>query len=174
VATGVVLWHFRGVYAAWNWRPTWFAWLIGGGVFAIWLFLERLQGPGEVTMSFARLEEHGLAWAVTWTIFRVLGSVLTIPIAEELAFRGYLLRRFISNDVANVPAGQFTWFSFIASSVLFGALHSRWLAGSIAGMLFALALYRHGRLADAVWAHMIANLLIAGYVLVTGDWTMWE
>jgi membrane protease YdiL (CAAX protease family) len=53
------------------------------------------------------------------------------------------------------------WFSFLLSPVRFGLLHNRWLAGIIAGMLFALALYRCGQLGDAVVAHVTANALIA-------------
>ena len=61
--------------------------------------------------------------AVAWLIFRVPGSAVTVPIAEELAFRGYLLRRLISADFDRLSLIRFTWLSFFASSVLFGVLH---------------------------------------------------
>jgi len=109
-----------------------------------------------------------------WLFLLVVGYVVAVPLAEELAFRGYLTRRFISADFDEVPLGRFTWFSFLASSVVFGLLHHpRFVAGVAAGMLFALALYRRGSLGDAVLAHATANALIAGYVLTTGDWSMW-
>jgi membrane protease YdiL (CAAX protease family) len=57
--------------------------------------------------------------------------------------------------------------------VLFGALHARWLAGALAGMLYAVAVYRRGELADAVLAHATTNALIAAYVLATGTWSLW-
>jgi CAAX prenyl protease-like protein len=114
-------------------------------------------------------------WRATcWLLFRVLGSVLTVPLAEELAFRGYLTRRLIRADFQEVPLGRFTWLSFLISSAVFGALHGRWLAGTLAGMIYALALYRRGRLADAVLAHATTNALIAAYVLTTGTWSLWE
>jgi CAAX prenyl protease-like protein len=69
--------------------------------------------------------------------------------------------------------GKFTWFSFILSSVVFGILHGRWFAGTLAGLVFALVLYRHKRLSDPIWAHAITNGLIAAYVLSTSTWTMW-
>jgi CAAX prenyl protease-like protein len=115
----------------------------------------------------------GTGWATVWLVFRVIGSVITVPIAEELAFRGYLCRRLIASDFQDVPMGKFTWFSFVLSSVLFGILHGRWFAGTLAGLAFALVLYRHKRLSDAVWAHAITNALIAVYVLSTATWTMW-
>jgi membrane protease YdiL (CAAX protease family) len=51
------------------------------------------------------------------------------------------------------------------SSVLFGVLHGRWLAGTLAGIGYALAFRQRGQLVDAVVAHMTTNALIATYVL---------
>ena len=111
--------------------------------------------------------------AVAWLAFRVVGSAVTVPIAEELAFRGFLIRRLISPDFEAVSLRKFTLLSFLVSSVLFGALHGRWLAGVAAGMLYATAVYRRGRIADAVVAHAVTNALIAAAVLVGGQWTLW-
>jgi len=73
-----------------------------------------------------------------------------------------------------VPVGQFTWLSFIVSSVAFGALHGQaWLAGVVVGMLFAGALAWRRSLADAVVAHATTNALLCGYVIATGSWTQW-
>jgi membrane protease YdiL (CAAX protease family) len=58
--------------------------------------------------------------------------------------------------------------------VAFGALHGRWLAGTLAGLCYALALYRRGRLGDAVLAHATTNALIAADVLATGTWSLWS
>ena len=49
-----------------------------------------------------------------------------------------------------------------------------WLAGTIAGMSFALALYQRRALGDAVLAHATTNGLIAVYVLTTGRWSVWS
>jgi CAAX prenyl protease-like protein len=111
--------------------------------------------------------------AAGWLFCRVLGSVVTVPMAEELAFRGFLSRRLIAADFQDVSPGRLTGLSFLGSSLAFGLLHQRWVAGTLAGMLFALAYARRGRLADAVLAHATANALIAAWVLVTGDWSVW-
>lgn len=51
-----------------------------------------------------------------------------------------MIRRCIAEDTESVPEGQFSWFSFLASSAAFGFLHGdAWLAGIVAGMLFAAA-----------------------------------
>jgi CAAX prenyl protease-like protein len=89
-------------------------------------------------------------------------------VVEELAFRGYLNRRLIAADFQSVPPTRFTWLSFAASSLLFGALHgANWLPCCLAGMLFALALYHRGRLGDAITAHVTTNSLLALYGLVS-------
>jgi CAAX prenyl protease-like protein len=111
--------------------------------------------------------------AGVWLTFRVIGAVITAPLAEELAFRGYLTRRLIKADFRDVPPGQFRPSSFLVSSVLFGALHGRWLAGTLAGMFYALALYRRRKLSDAVLAHATTNALIAADVLLAGAWPLW-
>jgi len=68
----------------------------------------------------------------------------------------------------------FSCWSFVVSSLLFGALHGGlWRAGTIAGMTFALALYQRRAIGDAVVAHAPTNGLIAMYVLATGRWSMW-
>src|SRR4029077_6171045 len=108
-----------------------------------------------------------------WLFFRVVGAVVTVPIAEELAFRGYLLRKLIADDFEQVPLDRFTWVSFLASSILFGVLHGQWLAGILAGMVFSAAQYRRGFLADAVVAHSVSNALLSAYVLTTHDWSLW-
>jgi len=113
------------------------------------------------------------SWRIAWLVFRVVGSVLTVPFAEELAFRGYLTRRLISTDTDEVPLGQFSWLSFVVSSVLFGLLHGSYLAGTLAGMAYALALYRRRVLGDAILAHAVTNALIAALVLVGGRWSLW-
>jgi CAAX prenyl protease-like protein len=97
-----------------------------------------------------------------------------VPLAEELAFRGYLIRKLTAKDFENVPLGQFSWFSFMATSVLFGLMHERWVAGILAGMGYALALYRRGQLGDAVIAHMTTNALIAVFVLTQAKWSLWS
>lgn len=112
--------------------------------------------------------------AAGWLLFRVAGSVITAPLAEELAFRGYLTRRLVASDFASVALGRFTWVSFLFSSALFGVMHNSWLAGTLAGMIFAVALYRRSSLADAVVAHSTANGLLAAYALASGDWSLWN
>jgi len=109
-----------------------------------------------------------------WLTFRVAGSVLIVPFVEKLAFRGYLLRRLAGQDDDDLSPGRYAWLPFLVSSVAFGLLHTRVLAGTLAGIAYALAYYRRGKLADAVVAHMVTNGLIALLVLIRGEWSLWS
>ena len=139
----------------------------------IWMLLEPNVDSSKTALSQG-LAELTSGSAAVWLVFRVLGSVITVPLAEELAFRGYLIRKLIAKDFENVPLGQFTWFSFLLTSVLFGLLHERWFAGTLAGMGYALALYHRRQLGDAVIAHMTTNALIAIFVLTQARWSLWS
>jgi exosortase E/protease (VPEID-CTERM system) len=175
LAGAVVLWVFRRHYANLGWGVSWTAVAIGIGVFFLWIGLHPAL-PQETSPDLLALGKAwgGLVGVTAWLLMRALGSVVIIPLAEELAFRGYLTRRLQAADFQEIPLGRFTWFSFLASSILFGALHSQFLAGTLAGLAYALALYRRGRIGDAVAAHATTNALLTGYVLLTGRWSLWN
>lgn len=173
-AVTAVLGLFWREYASWLWSWSWTAAGAGAAAFGLWILLEPAPADGEASALADGLARLPLGVAVFWLVCRVLGSVAVVPLAEELAFRGYLTRRLQATRFEDVAPGRFTWFSFTASSVLFGVMHQgRWLAGAVAGMLYALALYRRGRVADAVVAHATTNALLAAYVLTTGNWSLW-
>ena len=118
------------------------------------------------------LKEIGPAAAALWLVARGLGTIVLVPVAEEFAFRGYLYRRIVSRDFHLVAATTFSWSALIISSVLFGLLHERWFAGTIAGALFGLCMLRTGRLSDAIAAHATANALIFAWALAAQDWSL--
>ncbi len=175
-AVGATLLFFCRSYAAWNWSWSWGAVGLGVLVFGLWLGFEYFPGSTARTSALGSdLASLPRGWAACWLVFRVLGSVLIAPFAEELAFRGYLMRRLLHPDFEKVPATQFSWFALFVSSALFGVLHpGRWLAGTLAGLLYGLAVYRRGNVLDAVLAHATTNALIVLYVLTTGSWTLWS
>jgi CAAX prenyl protease-like protein len=144
----------------------------GAAAFAIWL---ALMPAGSTSDHWPRELVGSSLWAPAWLLMRVLGYVVTVPIAEELAFRGFLTRRLLRADFYNIPVGAWSCIPFLLSSLLFGALHGRfWLPGTIAGMFFAVALYRRRVLGDAVLAHATTNGLLVLYVFVTGEWSAWS
>ena len=146
-AAAVALWAFRTRYSTLDWRVGWLGPAIGVAVFLIWIGLDRLTSVSVATAMPAALGASSGAARITWLSFRVLAATITVPIAEELAFRGFLLRRLVSQDFESVSFTRFTWFALVVSSVLFGALHgSRWPAGIVAGLLYSYAVIRRGRI----------------------------
>jgi len=170
VAVAAVLWRLRGdlPWQSFRIRPA--AVAIGAATFAVWMALTPVADAGTGDDP----NVLGWPWSAAWLVVRVVGATVTVPIAEELFFRGFVIRRCIGPDVDAVPVGAFTWLSFLLSSVAFGVLHGdAWVAGTLAGMLFALALYTRRSLDDAVVAHATTNALLSGYVVATGSWSQW-
>jgi CAAX prenyl protease-like protein len=150
---------------------TWLPILNGVIVFAVWVGLVW-DADGSRGMPEA-LRAAPPAMAVIWIIFRVFGSVITVPIVEELAFRGYLMRRLAVPDFASVPLRSVPFWCVAASSLAFGLMHQQWLAGILAGGAYAFAARSHNRLRDAVLAHAVTNGLIAFTVLSRDAWWLW-
>jgi exosortase E/protease (VPEID-CTERM system) len=168
LAVAWALFRYRKQYRTFDWSFGWLAPIAGTAVFGLWIALDRLS-PTPATSGIS--PGHGAAW-VAWLVFRTLGATVTVPIAEELAFRGFLLRRFDSSDFQTVTSAS--WFAIVLSSVAFGLLHGeRWLAGTIAGVIYAAALLRRRSIGDAIAAHATTNALIAGWVLIGGQWQLW-
>jgi exosortase E/protease (VPEID-CTERM system) len=173
-AAGAALFYFRRKYTELDWRSGWAAPAAGAGVFGIWLVLDLMTGTGSESVTRAGLAALSTPARVTWIVFRTLAATITVPIAEELAFRGFLLRRLMSPDFEKVDFRSLSLFSVIVSSVAFGILHgNRWLAGTIAGVVYALTLRHRGRIGDAVVAHGITNALLTAWVLLSGNWQLW-
>lgn len=157
-----------------SWPVSWHAPLIGALTFAMWWALIPARDPQDVQLFRHELAALPPAASTAWLALRVVGSCLIVPIAEELAFRAFLLRRLIARDFLEVPKTQLTALSFIGSSVAFGLLHGRdWLAATLAGAAYALAQRVRGRTSDAVVAHAVTNALIAFSVLGLGAYWLW-
>jgi exosortase E/protease (VPEID-CTERM system) len=174
LAAGSALWFFRRKYADLNWRFGWLAPAIGGLVFAGWLAMDRFAGVHPDNGIASGLAAISPFARTLWLGLRVLGAVVTVPIAEELAFRGFLIRRLIGADFESFSPQRFTIIAIVVSSIAFGLLHGgQWLAATGAGILYAAVYLRRGRIGDAVVAHATTNALIAVTVLTRGQWHLW-
>lgn len=172
-AAVVLIWN-RTHYRRLNWRFGWEGPAIGAAVFVMWIALDRLH-PGAASPAMAAgLAALSPPFRLAWIVLRTAAAVVTVPIAEELAFRGFLLRRLVSADFEAVPWKHLSILAYAGSSLAFGMLHgSRCIAGTAAGLLYALAVRRRGRFGDAAIAHAVTNALLAGWVLLTGQFGFW-
>jgi len=152
---------------------SWHAVGIGVAVYVLWIGTAALTGPYSSEAVPEELFELAPPLVAVWIIARVLGSVLVIPIAEELAFRGFLLRRLIASDFTEVSYDRWHWPAVLISSLAFAAVDQQWIGGFAAGFLYAYAQKRRGLLSDAIVAHAVTNALIAIQVLVAGHWSLW-
>lgn len=175
LAVAAALWTLRRDYTAPVVDPSWTSLGLGAAVFAIWMVLApNVTDPDPEAAALLDPAALGPLWGPAWVVVRFLGYVVTVPIAEELAFRGFLARRLVSDDPEGVPLGTFTWLSFVGSSLAFGLLHqSAWIPGTIAGVAYALALYQRRRIGDCIAAHATTNALLGTYVIATGSWGSW-
>jgi len=174
IAACSALWLWRGSYKALNRSLSWTGPVVGVAVAVLWIALERVLHPAADTAMPAALAGATVAARTAWIAVRALAAATTVPIAEELAFRGFLLRRLMAEDFESVEPGRFTWPALLLSSVAFGALHgSRWIAGTLAGLLYGLAMTHKGKLGDAVIAHATTNAILAVYVLLFNRWQLW-
>jgi exosortase E/protease (VPEID-CTERM system) len=157
-----------------DWRFGWFGPVAGVAIFLVWIaptWLAHQFAASPIGPALAALSPTA-RWS--WIAIRVAAAVVTVPIAEELAFRGYLARRFISREFDEVPFTGLTALSVGISSLVFGLMHGEhWLVGTLAGLAYAAALRWRGRMGDAVIAHAVSNLLLAAWVLGFGDWAQW-
>jgi exosortase E/protease (VPEID-CTERM system) len=174
LAAAVVLWCCRATYKSLDWRVSWFSPLLGVVVFFLWIALEPHR-DGHVSSEIQKgLASFSASAAFIWLTFRVAEAVTAVPLVEELAFRGFLIRRMIRSDFDSLNLTSFTWWSVLISAVAFGLMHGdRWIAGTLAGLIYSLALLWRGRIGDAFAAHATTNALIAGCVLVGGQWSLW-
>jgi exosortase E/protease (VPEID-CTERM system) len=145
-----------------DWRFSWASPAAGALVFALWIARDHGFSPKPPDAS------------MLWIAARLAGACLTVPLAEELAFRGYLMRRFSGEDFEAISLRNVSWLAVAGSSLAFGAMHGpRWMEGTAAGLVYAVLARRSGSLGDAVAGHMTTNLLLAWYVLFFGHWQYW-
>ena len=150
----------------------WLAVISGVLVFFVWVLPEGLYP--QIGHSAFNPYEQSTGYGVYAVIAsRLVGAVVVVPVMEELFWRSFALRFAIQSDFKSLPLGQFSWFSFVFVSLLFGFEHHRWLVGIVAGMVYAGLLYRSKNLFDAILSHAITNFLLGIYVLYTHQWSFW-
>jgi exosortase E/protease (VPEID-CTERM system) len=155
-----------------DWRCSYRALIVGGLVFLVWILAAHiLLRPADMPDQLAALSPFSRA---VWISSRLLVSIAIVPAAEELAYRGFLMRRLSDADFDSVAYRSVRWPALLISAILFGAAHGEmWLPGIIAGVAYGLLLIRTARMGDAVLAHATSNTLIALVVLGANRWELW-
>ena len=116
-----MIWSCRKTYGRLNWTCSWGALAIGIAIGIVWvaMFPDALARNAAWP---AALQSVPSSWAAAWLALRLVGYVVAAPMAEELAFRVYAMRRVMDSDIEAVPIGAFSWPSFLISSAALVAL----------------------------------------------------
>jgi CAAX prenyl protease-like protein len=157
--------RLRGVV----WRCTWRGLLAGALAFVLWTVAACAMGrPADPSLV---LPDASPLTRASWLIARLAVSLIAVPVAEELAFRAYLLRRFVAPDFESVSPGAVGVWPLLLSSVVFGVAHGAlWLPGTLSGLVFGLLYMRTRLFGEAVAAHATANVLVALIALRSSFW----
>jgi CAAX prenyl protease-like protein len=181
VVIGLLIWLSLPVIS-WRFSNLIGSVLLGVAVFAIWvgpdilwpayrqswLFSNSIVGAPKSSLA-AGVKVSGI-----FILFRVLASVVNVPILEELFWRGWLMRWLIATDFKKVPLGAYQAQSFWIVAVLFASEHgSYWDVGLITGVLYNWWMIRTKSLADCILSHAVTNACLAAYVLTRDQWQYW-
>jgi CAAX prenyl protease-like protein len=133
-----------------------------------WLFSNSLLGHPASTATAAQKTDR------LFLLFRVLSSVVTIPILEELFWRGWLMRWLIDPDFERVPLGEYSAKAFWIVAILFASEHgSFWDVGLLTGAIYNWWMVRTKSLWACIIAHATTNACLALYVLSGDHWIYW-
>lgn len=133
-----------------------------------WLFQNQLTGTLHSSIpAVYRTDPFVLT-------FRIVRSVLLVPVIEELFWRGWLMRWLISADFERVPLGAYAPASFFITAFLFSLEHGPfWDVGLLCGLIYNWWMVRTRSLGDCILVHAVTNACLAGYVLATHRWEYW-
>jgi CAAX prenyl protease-like protein len=172
IAGAAALIAYRGARGRICWRVTWRAPCVGAAVFIFWSIWSSFTQ--EARAEPLELAGASVALQSIWIACRTLGAVLIVPVAEELAYRGYLMRVLCSRDFDTLPLAAVGGRALLVSSIVFGASHGAlWFPGILAGAAYGWLAMRTNSLGEAVCAHAVTNMFLAFEVGLWGHWQLW-
>ena len=181
-ASAAFIYYFRATLITHVKTPSMSAYFVGALVFLTWIWLVPVDLSQNIHF-FEQIQLAPIGVIMAWILCRILGATIVVPIAEELAFRGFIFpyledgfKKFLFKNL-QLSSESLRFFALtlplLATSLLFGLLHSDILAGSIAGFGYGLVYLQRRRVFDAVVAHGVTNALLAIDVLYFGNWSYW-
>lgn len=158
-----------------------FSILLGIGVFVIWIgpdllfhYRHSVIFENSLTGSAVSSIPAALRSDRIFLIVRTLSCSITVPILEELFWRGWLMRWMVDKNFIKVPLGWYVPSAFWTVAILFASEHGPyWEVGLAAGMLYNWWVIHTKNLTDCILAHAVTNACLSAYVLLTGLWSYW-
>ena len=141
-----------------NWKsvvsvkaPGWLPLITGLGIGVFWTVLQPEPSSPNIHIKEANL---------SWILFRMLGSIVLIPIIEERFFRRYLLHLLSFRKARADISTPYELVPCLISSLIFGLVHQNIWGGILSGLIFCWISKRRSNLSDAIWCHAAANLFL--------------
>ncbi len=158
IAVAAILALFWPFYRALSWRVDSVAIAAGAFIGIYWVLIpvETAETPPYGALAGGAL--------LLWYVFRGLGTIVFVPILEELFFRNYLESRLHLKPGLIWVAG-----AALVSASLFAALHDRWVEAFVAGLIFSAVARRRGNITDAILAHAVANAIVFAVAAGSGN-----
>jgi CAAX prenyl protease-like protein len=177
---GGVIWYFSGdlLKQAKLTKPLESA-LLGLAVFALWI------APDVIAPSYRDFwfklfqQEKGLIAPELLAnplvlVFRTLRAALIVPIAEELFWRGWLMRWIAKPNFWELPLGSYSAAAFWGTAALFALEHGAyWEVGLLCGVIYGWWMLRTKSIADLILTHAVTNLALSIYTITTKNWQYW-
>lgn len=156
--------------------------LVGLAVFAVWVGPDLLipgwrthwifQNPvfGHLTVSMPA-ESRGNSLDL---FLRVMRATTVVAIAEEIFWRGWLMRWLVDERFTSVPIGFYRASAFWWTAIFFAVEHGAyWEVGLAAGLIYNWWAIRSKSLGDLILAHGLTNAALGLFVILTRRWEYW-
>jgi hypothetical protein len=156
--------------------------LVGAAVFVVWVAPDLLfpgwrshwvfQNPvfGRLSIS---MPAESLRDPLD-LILRVLRATTLVAMAEEIFWRGWLMRWLIHEDFEPVPIGAWQLRAFLVTAILFAVEHGPyWEVGLAAGLIYNWWAVRSKSVGDLILAHGVTNAALSLFVILTRRWEYW-
>lgn len=102
------------------------------------------------------------------TVLCSAGFILISPLLNELFWRSFMLRYFITPDFRSIPLGSFQLFAFLAVIALAAFPLEYGLALCANALIFTTLLIWQKNLRCCIVAHALCNGLLAPYLIIQG------
>lgn len=137
-----------------------------GGRFFVFPGILEVKDPREGLTAFS--------WG-SQVVLRLAVATITVPIVEEIFWRGFLLRAFINWDrFERVPLGAFAWRAFIGTALLSCLQHpDNWGVSILCWLAWNALMCWKKSLLCLMITHGVTNLVLYLYVIARGDWQFW-
>lgn len=147
--------------------------VVGLLVFGFWINLDHpLLRLGDAGGGFdPRLGDGHIDIALAGV--RMTGATLVVPVMEELFWRSFLARWIDRPGFLEHLPQRISMRAIALSSIVFAVEHTLWVAGLLAGIVYAALYRRSGNLWVPILSHAVTNGALAWWVLHTGNWQFW-